>query len=661
MALTNVTVTNNRAKNDNAGAGTGGGIDVVSGTLTMNNTIVAGNFNGGSPSTTADDIAGSVVAASSFNLVGTGGAGGLTNGVNSNQVGVASARLAPLANNGGPTFTHALLSGSGALDGGSNAIATAAGLTTDQRRTGFTRSVDAADANTTDTADIGALEQHPAVEDIADQTINEDGSLSISFNVGDSNLTAGIDTITVTSSNTALVPNANINVGGSGTNTISNSANASQTLVITPVANAFGTTTITVTATDLYNGTTLSMTDTFVLTVNPIADTPTVTNATTAEDTQTASGLVIARNAVDGAEVTHFKITAITGGTLFKNNGTTVINSNDFITFAEGSAGLKFTPSANLNTPAGNAFSFAVQAALDAAGTAISSATTATITVSEVNDPPVAAADSLSSVAEDSGIRVIPFATLLANDSKGPANESAQTLTISAVSSPVGGSVAINGINVEFTLTLNFNGAASFSYTVQDNGTTNGAADPKTAVGTVSFTVTPVNDPPVITGQAPISTAFNTARLIAFADLLVTDVDNPYPTGFTLSVQNGVNYTRVGNTITPAVNFYGTLGVPAQVNDGAANSNVFNLAVVVNPDPAFVKVATTIRPEPGGGYRISFIGNPGQTYTIQFTPALNPLNWQFLGIRTADANGNYSIVDIPPANTPMRFYRSFFP
>jgi len=52
-----------------------------------------------------------------------------------------------------------------------------------------------------------------------------------------------------------------------------------------------------------------------------VADTPSVTNATTNEDTQTTTGLVISRNAVDSTEVTHFKITSITNGTLFKNDG----------------------------------------------------------------------------------------------------------------------------------------------------------------------------------------------------------------------------------------------------------------------------------------------------------------------------------------------------
>jgi hypothetical protein len=62
--------------------------------------------------------------------------------------------LGPLANNGGPTFTHALLPGSPAIDKGKNF-----GSTTDQR--GFPRTVDdpcIANASGGDGSDIGALE-----------------------------------------------------------------------------------------------------------------------------------------------------------------------------------------------------------------------------------------------------------------------------------------------------------------------------------------------------------------------------------------------------------------------------------------------------------------------------------------------------------------------
>jgi hypothetical protein len=69
-------------------------------------------------------------------LVGLGGVGGGLN--NSNQVGVADPKLGPLANNGGPTKTHALLMSSQAIDKGNNAEAPPS-LTTDQRGLGFVR------------------------------------------------------------------------------------------------------------------------------------------------------------------------------------------------------------------------------------------------------------------------------------------------------------------------------------------------------------------------------------------------------------------------------------------------------------------------------------------------------------------------------------------
>jgi len=74
---------------------------------------------------------------------------------------------------------------------------------------------------------------------------------------------------------------------------------------------------------------------------------PRVTNSSTLVNTQTTSGLVIRATVPDGTNVTHFKITDITGGTLFQNDGTTKINNNDFITVAQGNAGLKFTPTQN--------------------------------------------------------------------------------------------------------------------------------------------------------------------------------------------------------------------------------------------------------------------------------------------------------------------------
>jgi len=159
--LVNATITNNRSDSNNSGGERGGGIDNSFGTVFLANTIVASNYRGASPSTTADDINGVVDSSSAFNLIGTGGSGGLTNGVNNNQVGVGDAKLAPLTNNGGLTMTHALLSGSPAIDAGNNAAVTNPPFMgppfTDQRGGSFNRIADG-DGNSTAIVDIGAYE-----------------------------------------------------------------------------------------------------------------------------------------------------------------------------------------------------------------------------------------------------------------------------------------------------------------------------------------------------------------------------------------------------------------------------------------------------------------------------------------------------------------------
>ena len=141
-----LTVTNSTiAYNYVASAGGGGGLDVIAGTAILDNTIVALNTTGTGSTASASDIAGTVDAASAYNLIGTGGSGGLTNGTNGNRVGVANPGLGQLADNGGPTQTIALLPGSPAIDKGSNALAvdpnTGQPLTTDQRGPGFVRIV----------------------------------------------------------------------------------------------------------------------------------------------------------------------------------------------------------------------------------------------------------------------------------------------------------------------------------------------------------------------------------------------------------------------------------------------------------------------------------------------------------------------------------------
>ena len=114
LTISDSTITDNSAATGGTG-GTGGGIDVNSGTPSMLSTIVIGNFIG----TAASDISGNLnVSASIYNLIGTGGSGGLSSSNNQIGLSIAQAGLGTLAYNGGPTPTVALLSGSAALQSG---------------------------------------------------------------------------------------------------------------------------------------------------------------------------------------------------------------------------------------------------------------------------------------------------------------------------------------------------------------------------------------------------------------------------------------------------------------------------------------------------------------------------------------------------------------
>ncbi len=128
----------------------GGGISQSGGTLSATNTIIALNTSASSP-----DVYGPLTS-EGFNLIGSSAGAIITPEQLSDQIGVTAAQLAlgPLRGNGGPTHTHALLSGSFAIDTGHSS-----GSFTDQRS--FGRRVDnpaIPNASGGDGGDIGAFE-----------------------------------------------------------------------------------------------------------------------------------------------------------------------------------------------------------------------------------------------------------------------------------------------------------------------------------------------------------------------------------------------------------------------------------------------------------------------------------------------------------------------
>lgn len=164
------TIRNTTISGNTAGSGFGGGgIYIQSGaTVDLGNTIVAGNSASTGPDLSINgNGTTSVFTTSGGNLIGNNSGGGAsvtfpTGNANANgdKVGTTGSVINPLldalANNGGTTPTRALLPRSPALDSGINALATAAGLTSDQR--GSPRIRDG-NGDTVATVDSGAFEQ----------------------------------------------------------------------------------------------------------------------------------------------------------------------------------------------------------------------------------------------------------------------------------------------------------------------------------------------------------------------------------------------------------------------------------------------------------------------------------------------------------------------
>lgn len=150
--INNSTLTENRAITSGGGISSNG-YEYDYASTTLANTIVVGNIL--NVTTTADDISlfndtTDSFNSSGYNLIGAVGANVTAFPSTGDQTGVTTAKLGSLADNGGGTFTHALLPGSPAIDAGNRTSCLAA----DQR--GMARHDGNGDG--TVTCDVGAYE-----------------------------------------------------------------------------------------------------------------------------------------------------------------------------------------------------------------------------------------------------------------------------------------------------------------------------------------------------------------------------------------------------------------------------------------------------------------------------------------------------------------------
>ncbi|WP_194163481.1 tandem-95 repeat protein [Mycolicibacterium sp. P1-5] len=325
------------------------------------------------------------------------------------------------------------------------------------------------------------------------------------------------------------------------------------TVTYTPNQNFAGADSFTYSVADGHGGT---ATGTVGVTVTPVNDAPVAGSdtVTTAEDTAvgvTAVTLLGNDSDADGDTLT---VTGVSSGT----HGTAVLSG----------ATVTYTPNQNFS----GADSFTYSVADGHGGTATG---TVGVTVTPVNDAPVAGSDIVTT-AEDTAVSIAAGA-LVGNDSDADGD----TLTVTGVSSGTHGTAVLSGATVTYTPNQNFSGADSFTYSVADG---HGG----TATGTVSVTVTvtPVNTRPIAVDDT-VTTAEDTAVSITAATLLGNDSD---PDGDLLTIggigqpQHGTT-ELVGGTViyNPDLDFNGDDSFSYTVSDGNGGTVTATVAVTVTP------------------------------------------------------------------------------
>jgi hypothetical protein len=580
LKISNSTITGNE------GVGVRQGGNMADDALVVRNTIIAGNGIG----VGGLDVQG-MFASQGHNLIGNAGTGPGTHstgfGVTGDQVGYSATpidpHLGPLQDNGGPTLTHALLTGSTALDAGSNSLAKDADdntLTTDQRGAGRF-----AGSGVTPTADIGAFELNQFMEDISDKATNEDTPLSFTLFVGDQTVTS----ITATSDNQTLVPDANINISAGGT---------MRTVQINPSANRFGTANITI----HLNGSNEGMvSQTFALVVAPINDVPSFTKGadqTVLEDagarTVTNWATAISAGPNESVQTLTFLITNNTNPGLFSTAP------------AVSPAGaLTYTPAPNANGSATITLLLKDGGGTANGGQDTSAQQTFNINVTAVNDPPVANGGTLI-IDED----VSTFASFAGSDTEG------DSLTFAIVTAPSHGTLSGTGNGRTYTPAANYNGTDSFTYKAID------AHGAESAPATISLTINAVNDTPTLTALSALTInedagtqTVNLSGISAGPGETQTLTVTATSSNTTLIPNPTVTYTSPSSTgsisFAPAANRSGNATVTVTVTDnggtagGSVNtfSRTFNVTVnAVNDAPV-----NTV---------------PGAQATIQHTPVV---------------------------------------
>ncbi|WP_338489210.1 Ig-like domain-containing protein [Pseudomonas trivialis] len=464
--------------------------------------------------------------------------------------------------------------------------------------------IDAVDDASVLKADTGsALEDKAATGNVLSNDVDVDNVLSVAtFNVG---------TVSYTAGQTAVI---------TGVGSITISANGAYTF--TPVKDFNGDVPQIGYTTNTGSSSTLNVN---IVAVNdaPVAI---ATTATGAEDPTSGIAVKLSATDVDGlANVKSFSVGTPSNGTFYTDAAMTTKVTGP-ITASNGEATVYFKPATDFNGTVNFTYTATDSGNADGSNVLTSPAVNGTITITPVNDAPVAIATTATG-AEDptSGIAV----KLSATDVDGLANVKSFSVgtpsngtfyTDAAMTTKVTGPItASNGeATVYFKPATDFNGTVKFTYTATDSGNADGSNVLTSPAVNGTITVTPVNDAPVAIATTATGAEDPTSGIAV--KLSATDVDGlANVKSFSVGTpSNGTFYTdaamttKVTGPITasngeatvyfkPATDFNGTVKFTYTATDSgnADGSNVLtspavNGTITVTPvNDAPVAIATT--------------------------------------------------------------------
>ena len=303
------------------------------------------------------------------------------------------------------------------------------------------------------------LNTAPSLVDIVSFTMNEDATKTVTLNVSDQETPTDKLVVTTQSSDTTLIPQVT-----------TNQSSTEISLSITPAANLYSETpvTITVTVKDLNGGT---VADTFNVTVNAVNDAPVAADDPDESDEDNYPAYEVAEDGSirisvleNDSDVDMDALSILSAGTPAHGSTTVVADT------------IKYVPAANYSGD--DSFTYTVSDGHGGTDTAKVS-----VRVTPVNDDPVAVADT-TSTNEDTAVVI----NVLANDTDP---DTGDTQTLVSATNGAKGTTEVDAEHgtVVYTPNENAYGQDTFQYTMQDGSG-------RTSTGTVTVTIKPVIDPP---------------------------------------------------------------------------------------------------------------------------------------------------------------------